>query len=61
VADLGNGRTCQLTAPNRPSAYPLNPHLDGRLPTFHHEPKLLGGPFREGKDVRDGADGVRHE
>jgi hypothetical protein len=45
----------------RPSAYPLYPDLGSRLPTFHHEPELFGGPFREGKDVGDGARGVRHE
>jgi hypothetical protein len=31
------------------SAYPLDPHLGRRLPTFHDEPKLFGGPFCEGK------------
>jgi hypothetical protein len=43
------------------SAYPFYPDPGGRLPMFHDEPELLGGPFREAKDVRDGADGVRHE
>ena len=51
----------QLNAPWRPSAHPLDPDLGSRLPTFHDEPEPFGGPFREGKDVRDGGDGVRHE
>ena len=50
-----------LTAPKRPSAYPLHLDLGGRLLTFHHEPEPIGGAFREGKDVGDGARGVRHE
>jgi hypothetical protein len=29
--------------------------------TFHDDPKLFGGPFHKGKNVRDGADDVRHE
>ena len=37
----------------RRSAYSLHPHLGGRLPTFHSEPELVGGPLREGKDVAD--------
>lgn len=32
------------------SSNPLYPYLDVGLPAFHHEPELLGGPFREGKD-----------
>ena len=50
--------------PQQPKAFPGTTggsHLGSRLPTFHHEPELLGGPFREGKNVRDGAHGVRHE
>ena len=61
MADLGDGVLASLTAPKRPSAHPLDPHLGGRLPTFHDEPELFGGPFREGKDVGDGAHGIRHQ
>ena len=35
----------QPNAPRGPSAYPLDPHLGGRLPTFDHEPELFGGPL----------------
>ena len=45
--------------PRWPSAYPLYPHFGSRLPTFHDEPELFGGPLRKGKDVGDSADGVR--
>jgi hypothetical protein len=48
-------------AMGRRSACPLDPHLGRKLRTFHDEPKLFGGPFCEGKDVRYGANGVRHE
>ena len=54
-------RIASTTTPRWPSAYPLDPHLGSRLPTFHDKPKLFGGPLSEGKDVRDGAHGVWHE
>ena len=62
VAGLAGWGVCRHpNPPGRPSAYPLYPHLGSRLPTFHDEPKPFGGPFRKGKDLRDGAHGVRHE
>jgi hypothetical protein len=42
------------------SAYALYPHIDVRLPTFHNEPELLGGPCWQDTDMRDGAHRVRH-
>jgi hypothetical protein len=51
--------------PRRPlaavSASARSLNLGSRLPTFHDEPKLFSGPFREVKDVRDGAHGAWHE
>ena len=38
TGSLGDGVLASLTAPKRPSAYPLRLDLGGRLPTFHHEP-----------------------
>ena len=54
-------RTRQRNAPGRPVSVPLYPDLGGRLPTFHYSRSRSAGHLREGKDVRDGADGVRHQ